>query len=54
MTDAGAAAKPIKPAGAFSAWEFGLAMRYLRARRREGGIVHFFGRRVQRRSLIND
>ncbi len=39
MTDAGAAEKPIKPAGAFSAWEFGLAMRYLRARRREGGIA---------------
>ena len=28
-----------KPAGAFSAWEFGLALRYLRARRREGGIA---------------
>lgn len=39
MTDAGAAAKPIKPAGAFSAWEFGLALRYLRARRKEGGIA---------------
>ena len=38
MTDA-AAAKPVKPAGPFSAWEFGLALRYLRARRREGGIA---------------
>lgn len=39
MTDATAATKPIKPAGPFSAWEFGLALRYLRARRREGGIA---------------
>jgi len=41
MTDAPAtaAAKPLKPAGPFSAWEFGLALRYLRARRREGGIA---------------
>ena len=41
MTDAAATAvaKPIKPAGPFSAWEFGLALRYLRARRREGGIA---------------
>ena len=38
MTDA-VAAKPVKPAGAFSAWEFGLALRYLRARRKEGGIA---------------
>src|SRR5690606_37151329 len=38
MTDA-VAAKPVKPAGAFSAWEFGIAFRYLRARRREGGIA---------------
>ncbi|MBX3478579.1 MAG: lipoprotein-releasing ABC transporter permease subunit [Brevundimonas sp.] len=30
---------PSKPAGAFSAWEFGLALRYLRARRKEGGIA---------------
>ena len=28
-----------KPAGPFSAWEFELALRYLRARRREGGIA---------------
>ncbi|GAA0635947.1 lipoprotein-releasing ABC transporter permease subunit [Brevundimonas lenta] len=38
MTDA-TAAKPVKPAGPFSAWEFGLAFRYLKARRREGGIA---------------
>ena len=30
---------PAKPAGAFSSWEFGLALRYLRARRKEGGIA---------------
>jgi len=36
MTDAAGTAKP---AGAFSAWEFGLALRYLRARRKEGGIA---------------
>ena len=40
MTDATAdPVKPTKPAGPFSAWEFGLALRYLRARRREGGIA---------------
>lgn len=39
MTDVPAAVKPIKPAGPFSAWEFELALRYLRARRREGGIA---------------
>ncbi|MDI6625071.1 MAG: lipoprotein-releasing ABC transporter permease subunit [Brevundimonas sp.] len=39
MTDATAPARPTKPAGPFSAWEFGLALRYLRARRREGGIA---------------
>src|SRR5688500_14466875 len=41
MTDATAtaAAKPIKPAGPFSAWEIGLALRYLRAKRKEGGIA---------------
>ncbi len=43
MTDASplptAAVTPRKPAGPFSAWEFGLALRYLRARRREGGIA---------------
>ncbi|HST91221.1 MAG TPA: ABC transporter permease, partial [Brevundimonas sp.] len=38
MTDANLA-KPGKPAGPFSAWEFELALRYLRARRREGGIA---------------
>ena len=39
MTDDAAAMKPTKPAGPFSAWEIGLALRYLRARRREGGIA---------------
>jgi lipoprotein-releasing system permease protein len=39
MTDHAVATKPIKPAGPFSAWEFSLALRYLRARRREGGIA---------------
>ncbi len=39
MTDATAAEKPLKPAGPFSAWEFGLALRYLRAKRKEGGIA---------------
>ncbi|MFJ6023974.1 lipoprotein-releasing ABC transporter permease subunit [Brevundimonas sp. NPDC092305] len=39
MTDATTAAKPIKPAGPFSGWEFGLALRYLRAKRKEGGIA---------------
>src|SRR5690606_22770805 len=39
MADATAATKPIKPAGPFSAWEFGLALRYLPARRKEGGIA---------------
>ncbi len=29
----------IKPAKPFSAWELGLAWRYLRARRKEGGIA---------------
>ena len=38
MTDA-VAPKPAKPAGPFSAWEFELALRYLRARRKEGGIA---------------
>ncbi len=37
-----------KPAGAFSSWEVGLALRYLRAKRKEGGvaliaIISFFG-----------
>ena len=39
MTDDAVAMKPLKPAGPFSAWEFSLALRYLRARRREGGIA---------------
>ncbi|MFN3559386.1 MAG: lipoprotein-releasing ABC transporter permease subunit [Brevundimonas sp.] len=39
MTDAAPAVKPTKPAGPFSAWELGLAVRYLRARRKEGGIA---------------
>ncbi|RZJ00365.1 MAG: lipoprotein-releasing ABC transporter permease subunit [Brevundimonas sp.] len=39
MTDAVSASKPIKPAGPFAAWEFGLAIRYLRAKRKEGGIA---------------
>ncbi len=28
-----------KPAGPFSAWEIGLALRYLRAKRKEGGVA---------------
>ena len=39
MTDVPVALKPTKPAGPFSAWEFELALRYLRARRKEGGIA---------------
>jgi lipoprotein-releasing system permease protein len=39
MTEVPAALKPTKPAGPFSAWEFELALRYLRARRKEGGIA---------------
>ncbi|WP_339914478.1 lipoprotein-releasing ABC transporter permease subunit [uncultured Brevundimonas sp.] len=39
MTDTIPAARPSKPAGAFSSWEIGLALRYLRARRKEGGIA---------------
>ena len=35
MTDA----VPTKPAGAFSSWEVGLALRYLRAKRKEGGVA---------------
>ena len=34
MTDA-----LMKPAGPFSSWEIGLALRYLRAKRKEGGIA---------------
>ena len=37
MTDA--SIPGTKPAGPFSAWEFELALRYLRARRKEGGIA---------------
>ena len=37
MTDA--ASRDVKPAGPFAAWEFGLALRYLRAKRKEGGIA---------------
>jgi len=37
MTDA--ASPTPKPAGPFSAWEIGLALRYLRAKRKEGGIA---------------
>lgn len=37
MTDI--AEKTPKPAGPFSAWEIGLALRYLRAKRKEGGIA---------------
>lgn len=39
MTDTPTAPRPVKPAGPFSAWEFELALRYLRARRKEGGIA---------------
>ena len=39
MTHATPAAQPTKPAGPFSAWELGLAVRYLRAKRKEGGIA---------------
>src|SRR5579862_662201 len=38
----------VRPAGAFSAWERNIAFRYLRARRKEGGValvsvISFFG-----------
>ena len=39
MTDTIPAAKPPRPAGPFSSWEIGLAFRYLRARRKDGGIA---------------
>ena len=39
MTDAVTAKAPGKPAGAFSSWEIGLALRYLRAKRKEGGVA---------------
>ena len=35
----GPASPSAKPAGAFSAWEVGLALRYLRAKRKEGGVA---------------
>ena len=38
MTDM-ATDKAARPAGPFSAWEIGLALRYLRAKRREGGVA---------------
>ena len=37
MTDT--VGKTPKPAGPFSLWEVGLALRYLRAKRKEGGIA---------------
>src|SRR5690606_9740179 len=41
MTDVATASTPpaVKPAGAFSSWEIGLALRYLRAKRKEGGVA---------------
>ena len=41
MTDATLNSKlaPLKPAGAFSSWEVGLALRYLRAKKKEGGVA---------------
>ena len=39
MTDAVVAKAPGKPAGAFSSWEIGLALRYLQAKRKEGGVA---------------
>ncbi|WP_292078773.1 MULTISPECIES: lipoprotein-releasing ABC transporter permease subunit [Brevundimonas] len=30
---------PSRPSGAFSSWEIGLALRYLRAKRKEGGVA---------------
>jgi lipoprotein-releasing system permease protein len=43
-----AAAASMRPAGAFSAWERAIAFRYLRARRKQGGValvsvISFFG-----------
>ena len=38
MTDA-VTPPPARAAGAFSAWEIGLALRYLRAKRKEGGVA---------------
>ncbi|ANF53961.1 multidrug ABC transporter substrate-binding protein [Brevundimonas naejangsanensis] len=42
MTDAATASAPppvSKPAGPFSSWEIGLALRYLRAKRKQGGVA---------------
>ena len=39
MTEAATAKASTKPAGAFSSWEIGLALRYLRAKRKEGGVA---------------
>lgn len=42
MTDAATASAPQpapKPAGPFSSWEIGLALRYLRAKRKQGGVA---------------
>src|SRR5690606_35265967 len=30
---------PSRPSGPFSSWEIGLALRYLRAKRKEGGVA---------------
>ncbi|NBW10873.1 MAG: lipoprotein-releasing system transmembrane subunit LolC, partial [Caulobacteraceae bacterium] len=39
MSDVSADLKPVKPAGPFSAWEFALAFRYLRPKRKEGWVA---------------
>lgn len=39
MSLTGAAAPAAKPAGPFSAWEIGLALRYLKAKRSQGGVA---------------
>jgi len=39
VTEAATAKASTKPAGAFSSWEIGLALRYLRAKRKEGGVA---------------
>ncbi len=38
-SSAATAAASVKPAGPFSKWEIGLALRYLRAKRKEGGVA---------------
>ena len=43
---------PSRPSGAFSAWEIGLAVRYLRAKRKEGGIALIAGFRTRIVSLV--